>query len=338
MNWLRKLLERLFKPTPAPPPTPRPTLEITVEPSVVTAGGTVQVTWNASDAHTVTLTEGSQSRSVGSYGSYTFVPSGSTVIHGTATGPGGTAQAQASITVRAVPVPPPQVPPPPPQVPPPPPTVPPPPVGSSGPLALRNRPSWATRVAADTAFTQPIPRGRELAYMDGWGTNWNEQGFLTNVVHDGRACLQWRYPPGQTAGNGRGNLARIIPSNGRVYLAFRVMWSPGFEWNPISTKLAYMEPGNSILEHMWDNTWKLHSPAGGDDNAHGSPEGRWVEIEWIKDGGTSVVYQDNVEVLRGAVNSGAVSEVKLDSTWGGASGPSTRESFRWCDRCFVATA
>jgi peptidoglycan-associated lipoprotein len=87
----------------APPAqtTAAPTAQITATPNVISAGDQVVLSWRTTDATGVTI-EGIGD--VPSSGVRTVTPATSTSYHLVATGPGGTADATARITVNAAPV------------------------------------------------------------------------------------------------------------------------------------------------------------------------------------------------------------------------------------------
>jgi peptidoglycan-associated lipoprotein len=91
--------------TPAPPPTtsaPAPTASITATPDTVTAGTPVVLTWHTSDATSVSIDGIGQ---VESAGTMTETPTQSTDYRLVATGPGGTTDATAHVTVNPAPQP-----------------------------------------------------------------------------------------------------------------------------------------------------------------------------------------------------------------------------------------
>ncbi len=95
------------KPVPPPPPAtapavkpPAPTADLSVTPTVVTAGDQVQLTWRTTNATSVTI---DGIGDVPTAGVKTVTPTESTTYHMTATGEGGTAEASARVTVNAPP-------------------------------------------------------------------------------------------------------------------------------------------------------------------------------------------------------------------------------------------
>ena len=83
-------------PPPPPPPPPAPTASITANPSTVNAGQPTQLTWQTENATDVSI-EGIGK--VQGNGSQTVTPTDSTTYRLTATGPGGTQDASARVTV-----------------------------------------------------------------------------------------------------------------------------------------------------------------------------------------------------------------------------------------------
>lgn len=98
-------------PPPTPPPQPKPvTATLMANPTAIQSGQTSTLTWSTENADSVTL----QGAKVDPSGSQTVSPTQSTDYHLVATGPGGTQDATARVTVTQPPPPPPQnVPPPP---------------------------------------------------------------------------------------------------------------------------------------------------------------------------------------------------------------------------------
>ena len=85
---------------PAAAPAPRPTAQLTATPALVSAGDQVQLSWRTVDATTVSI---DGLGDVPTAGVKTVIPSESTTYHLVATGPGGTADATARVTVNAPP-------------------------------------------------------------------------------------------------------------------------------------------------------------------------------------------------------------------------------------------
>jgi peptidoglycan-associated lipoprotein len=84
----------------APPAAPAPTATISASPNAITAGGQTVITWNTTDASTVTI---DGLGTVSSSGTRTVTPSSTTTYHLLAKGQGGTADASTSVSVSAPP-------------------------------------------------------------------------------------------------------------------------------------------------------------------------------------------------------------------------------------------
>ena len=86
----------------APPPatSPAPTAVLKATPTVISAGDQVELSWRTMDATQVSI---DGIGSVPTAGVKTVTPTESTTYHLTATGPGGTAEASAGVTVNAPP-------------------------------------------------------------------------------------------------------------------------------------------------------------------------------------------------------------------------------------------
>src|SRR5258708_1148963 len=91
-----------------PPPPPPPTATLSANPSTITAGQSTTLTWQTSNATSVSISPGIGA--VGASGSMQVTPASTTPYQITATGPGGTQQASATVTVGSVVGPPPTVP------------------------------------------------------------------------------------------------------------------------------------------------------------------------------------------------------------------------------------
>lgn len=92
-------------PAPAPPPA-KPTINyFTAEPTTVTSGQPSSLRWSVNDATNVEIDNGIGQ--VSPNGRRAVYPTATTTYHMTATGPGGTAEGFATVTVNAPPPPPP---------------------------------------------------------------------------------------------------------------------------------------------------------------------------------------------------------------------------------------
>jgi peptidoglycan-associated lipoprotein len=83
-----------------PPPAPQPTVTLNVSPSDINQGQSAKLTWEAQNANNVTI---EPLGGVEANGSQTVNPSQSTTYRIVATGPGGTSDATARLTVNVPP-------------------------------------------------------------------------------------------------------------------------------------------------------------------------------------------------------------------------------------------
>lgn len=86
-------------PPPPPPPAPAPTISLNASPSAIESGQSTTLSWNSSNATTVTIDNGVGT--VEASGSRAIGPSVSTTFMARATGSGGSAVAEARVTVTA---------------------------------------------------------------------------------------------------------------------------------------------------------------------------------------------------------------------------------------------
>src|SRR3981081_116652 len=82
---------------PTPRPQTAPTLTVTAQPTSVILGSSTTLTWSSTNATSVTFDNGVGQ--VAPSGSKSEIPPVTTTYHGTATGPGGTAQAAVTVNV-----------------------------------------------------------------------------------------------------------------------------------------------------------------------------------------------------------------------------------------------
>src|SRR5258708_16861062 len=80
-----------------PPPPPPPTASLSANPSTITAGQSTTLTWQTTNATSVSISPGIGT--VAASGSMQVTPTASTPFQLTATGPGGKQQATAIVTV-----------------------------------------------------------------------------------------------------------------------------------------------------------------------------------------------------------------------------------------------
>ncbi len=92
-------------PAPPAPPPPQPKATLSVNPESINSGGAATLTWSSQDASNVSI---DFIGSVQPNGSQQISPATSTTYHLTATGPGGSVDATARLTVVQPPPPPPQ--------------------------------------------------------------------------------------------------------------------------------------------------------------------------------------------------------------------------------------
>jgi len=92
-------------PPPPPPPPPAPSISLSANPSTIERGQSSNLTWNSSNATSVTINGGVGT--VEASGSRRVTPGDSTTYTARAAGPGGNAVAEARVTVTAPPPPPP---------------------------------------------------------------------------------------------------------------------------------------------------------------------------------------------------------------------------------------
>jgi len=228
-------------------------------------------------------------------------------------------------------------------------------VPGSGPYA--NRPANYTTVISDYAFNDVPPAAADAPMgIDGWNVVFASGGGLTRELDPTAPIspsnvLQWHYPPGHTAGTGVGNVYREVdPNITEFYVAFSVWHDANYEWNSISNKLFYIEPGNIILQSRHNNEYLSvyigqydvnYAPT----NPRPIPLGQWVNIEYqVRRGpnGFIRVWMNGVLVtsytgINVPMGDGQRQELKLDSTWGGQTGPTTRDSYRRIDHILIAT-
>ena len=86
-------------PPPPAPPAPAPTISLNASPSAIERGQSTTLSWNSSNATTVTIDNGVGT--VEASGSRAIAPSVSTTFMARATGPGGSAVVEARVTVTA---------------------------------------------------------------------------------------------------------------------------------------------------------------------------------------------------------------------------------------------
>jgi len=188
----------------------------------------------------------------------------------------------------------------------------------------------------------------------GWSVVYNAGGSMARVSDPTAPVsppyvLQWKYPAGHASGGGVGNLVHDLAGNAsEVYVAFSMWHDSNFEWNSISNKMLYLEPGNILVESQVygqalvgyiGSIGGIYYPS----IVQSWPMGGWASIEvQIRRGtnGLLRVWKNGVLVLDRALSiptTTSLQELKLDTTWGGQTGPKTRDSYRRIDHVFVAT-
>lgn len=325
-------------PVPPTPPPATPTLVLTATPNPVVAGQPVTISWRATNTTgSCVVRSGSQTASGQPLeATHQTTLNTTTTVRVTC----GALTQSVTIQVTAAPTPPPPAPPPPPPVPPAP------PVGGLYP----NRPANFTRVLSDFGFDTAIPVGQEAPIGDGWRMGRNRQGTLTRsedptAPRSPQYVWQSRYPAGMAAGGDIGIVYRSLPRVSRVYVATWVKHDPQFQFNSISNKYLYLEPGNIILQtRHWEHYWPVWVGGRGLDiwptRVAPIPLGQWQLVEWLVDAtaGQLRVWVDGVLVTSyNGTLPGNWEEMKLDTTYGGGSGSPSRDIFRWVDHIFVAT-
>lgn len=241
-------------------------------------------------------------------------------------------------------------------------------VGASSPI-YPNRPANYTTVITDYDFPTAIPTGGGGTIPDGSG--WvavNSNNTLVKASDAGdpispSSVLQWTYVSGQgtpTNGTAFGHLFKTMPSGLSFYVAFSLFHDANFEWNAVSNKLFEFlgqRVGGGAADFMiqtrvFGTYWTCTSQnALGDDVSYNlapnvaagaNPTGQWVKVEMLVTLGASGSLKIWVnEVLVSDYPSQvfftpAGAEFSLNSTWGGGSGPTTRDSTRKMGHIFIA--
>src|SRR3989344_2080469 len=209
-----------------------------------------------------------------------------------------------------------------------------------------NRPASYTTTVTDYAFSDSVPATTQGSIGGGWGISWNAAG-RTSIVTDATApvspsnVLQWKYDAGGSSGSGVGDVSHSLPNVNQVYWCVFIKHSSNFEWNSISNKLLYLEPGNLLLEsRLFQNYLPIWRSNGYGGTTTPLPLNTWTQVEWLVDSVNkrSMVWRDGVleTDLSMPVLAGGYGEAKIASTWGGSTGPRTRDSYRWIDHVLIA--
>lgn len=247
---------------------------------------------------------------------------------------------------------PPPAPPPPPSPPPAPPPAPPPPPPTGGDRTPNLPSGW--RTISDFGFDQPIGTGQDSPAGSGWLVSWNSAGTTTRASDptapvSPQFVAQSLYPVGRRSGDGVGNIGRPIPSTRKVYVAVWTKHEANFEFNPNDNKFLIFEPGHILVQsRRWETNYLLTEFAGQQQEFRANvvpnwqmPMGRYVRYEVLIDLDAHVlrIWADGVlvtDVTHERIRGSNINEVKLDTTWGGASANGSRNSYRWTDHIVVA--
>ena len=146
-----------------------------------------------------------------------------------------------------------------------------------------------------------------------------------------------------------------MPTNiSEVYVSFSLWHDSNFEWNAISNKMLYWENGNLIVQsrHNTGDYLSFYNGSGGGQSYEpnqgprptmGDFNGKWVNVEVQIKRGTSgffKIWLNGVLVSNHSVSLQSIqgeSYLRLDSTWGGSTGPRTRDSHRRVGHILIAT-
>lgn len=224
---------------------------------------------------------------------------------------------------------------------------------------LANKPANFTNIWTDYPFNDPIPVGGDTLVVPGgfWHQVFNS-GYLSRVadntgpISPGYVLQNHNYP-GMPSGGGSGGLYGYI-ANGttEVYVSLMSKWDSNYEWNAISNKFFIFEPDHIIIEsnhntgQWWTVEWSnpntfLTS------NIASTPItlGVWHNVEILLRRGPSGrirIWVDGILQMDHSVAIPLTVEpyeqtMNLANTWGGATGPTTRDSYRWTDHVYIAT-
>lgn len=225
---------------------------------------------------------------------------------------------------------------------------------------LANKPSTYNNVLSDYPFSSVIPVGGDTPIGDGsiWNQVFNSGG--TRRVVDATApispsyVLEHYYPVGHTHGTGVGQLyASLSTSQLDFYVCMMCKWSSNYEWNPVSNKFLIWDPGHLIVEsrhyagqYLTFEPQDVTNPGFYTCNVATPtiPLDQWVQIEVLlhrsATNGSIKIWMDNVLYMdRSGIDTGVPSgwhEISINSTWGGTSDPTSRESWNWIDHIYLA--
>lgn len=236
--------------------------------------------------------------------------------------------------------------------------------GTTGPGWLANKPSTYTNVLTDYAFDATIPTASSDQPMgdgSGWNTYYPTTARTTSRVADTSGgvsptnVVETLYETGDATGVGKVKFYLFADSAiTEFYVALRIKWDSNYEWQPISNKLFFLEPGNIILQsrHLSNAVQRYLSVFIGDTSTDHLPDnnvtitlGDWHTIEYIVKRSTTAgelhVWLDGVKTMtKTSVNvpTTAVQQtLDINDTWGGSGSARTRSSWRWIDHVYIAT-
>lgn len=224
---------------------------------------------------------------------------------------------------------------------------------------LANKPSNFTNVLSDYPFSSVIPTGGDTPIGDGsiWNQVFNSGG--TRRVVDANSpispgyVLEHYYPVGHTHGTGVGQLyASLSTSQLDFYVCMMCKWSSNYEWNPVSNKFLIWDPGHLIIESKHYGDYLIFEPQDVTNPSYNIcniatptiPLDQWVQIEVLLHRGTAngsiKIWMDGVLYMDiSGIDTGIPSgwhEISINSTWGGTSSPTSRESWNWIDHIYLA--
>lgn len=228
---------------------------------------------------------------------------------------------------------------------------------------LDNKPTNYTRVLSDWSCSGSVPTAaKDQPFPDssGWNIIYPDVNKKTTTcIQDAlsgvsQTSIQTIYKAGDPSGVGRRTIYKYLTSDvTELYVSMRVKWDSNYEWNSISNKLFYWEPGNIILQSrhlMPEGQRYLSVYVGGTGQDYGPTNpvtislGEWHTIEFMVKRGSNghlKVWLDGVNVMnRTGVNIPAQTNgqwVQDDDTWGGSTGPRSRDSTIWLAHLYIAT-
>lgn len=227
---------------------------------------------------------------------------------------------------------------------------------------LANLPAGLS-VVTDYAFNAVIPTASSDQPMgdgSGWNVYYPTAARTTQRIVDTSGgvspqyAMETLYESGDVSGVGKVKL--YIPSISstvrKFYVCMRIKYDSNYEWNTISNKLFYIEPGNIILQscHNVGGTQYYGSVyISGTDHLPTNnvtwPLGEYMTVEYYvyrhATAGILQVWVNGVQTLNETninvpIPSGT-QEINLNDTWGGSTSARTRNSYRWMDHIYIAT-